>query len=437
MPEANAIGPGKRTKRRLRASIPANRIRRPIPRLLHQTDEAGVADIGTVAGGPVAYQKRIRPEMVEIVCRNIDVPRGGSVRLPVAPVESPEIGVDGMEKRTITYIGRGIECAAGGVTQYAVLSILLGAMLPATVSGHAHREEDIGPGAARIETSRRIEDETAAHALVRVARIVTGIAVHVRQVQRSLGRSIVVEHAERKLAVLLQRLEIRQFSDMALPAADGLRHVAEALRTARLARYPGLPGDRIPGSRQPRTRGSQPERSRGMVGKPVELVVDGVNGLVDIAVAEERTLLAGRGGLVILIFQVECVPFGRSGHPDGGIALTHEDVVVARQVVIADQDDAAPALIFADRTGGLTGKADFGPGRSLHRAAQHAVELDPLLADLDLGLPGTFGKSPPRRRFAPPARRGSDASAAKRRSTPFTGRDSVKATKKKFQCFCP
>ena len=96
-----------------------------------------------------------------------------------------------------------------------------------------------------------------------------------------------------------------------------------------------------------------------MVGKPVELVVDGVNGLVDIAVAEERTLLAGRGGLVILIFQVECVPFGRSGHPDGGIALTHEDVVVARQVVIADQDDAAPALIFADRTGGLTGKADF------------------------------------------------------------------------------
>ena len=30
-----------------------------------------------------------------------------------------------------------------------------------------------------------------------------------------------------------------------------------------------------------------------MVGKPVELVVDGVNGLVDIAVAEERTLLAG------------------------------------------------------------------------------------------------------------------------------------------------
>ncbi len=89
MPEANAIGPGKRTKRRLRASIPANRIRRPIPRLLHQTDEAGVADIGTVAGSPVAYQKRIRPEMVEIVCRNIDVPRGGSVRLPVAPVESP------------------------------------------------------------------------------------------------------------------------------------------------------------------------------------------------------------------------------------------------------------------------------------------------------------------------------------------------------------
>ena len=217
---------------------------------------------------------------------------------------------------------------------------------------------------------------------------------------------------------------------MALPAADGLRHVAEALRTARLARYPGLPGDRIPGSRQPRTRGSQPERSRGMVGKPVELVVDGVNGLVDIAVAEERTLLAGRGGLVILIFQVECVPFGRSGHPDGGIALTHEDVVVARQVVIADQDDAAPALIFADRAGGLIGKADFGPGRSLHRAAQHAVELDPLLADLDLGLPGTFGKSPPRRRFAPPARRRSDASAAKRRSTPFTGRDSVKATKK-------
>ena len=108
-----------------------------------------------------------------------------------------------MEKRTITYIGRGIECAAGGVTQYAVLSILLGAMLPAAVSGHAHREEDIGPGAARIETSRRIEDETAAHALVRVARIVIGIAVHVRQVQRSLGRSIVVEHAERKLAVLL------------------------------------------------------------------------------------------------------------------------------------------------------------------------------------------------------------------------------------------
>ena len=94
-----------------------------------------------------------------------------------------------------------------------------------------------------------------------------------------------------------------------------------------------------------------------MVGKPVELVVDGVNGLVDIAVAEERTLLAGRGGLVILIFQVECVPFGRSGHPDGGIALTHEDVVVARQVVIADQDDAAPALIFADRTGGLTGNS--------------------------------------------------------------------------------
>ena len=40
------------------------------------------------------------------------------------------------------------------------------------------------------------------------------------------------KHAERKLAVLLQRLEIRQFSDMALPAADGLRHVAEALRTA-------------------------------------------------------------------------------------------------------------------------------------------------------------------------------------------------------------
>ena len=125
---------------------------------------------------------------------------------------------------------------------------------------------------------------------------------------------------------------------------------------------------------------------------------------------------------MILIFQVECVPFGRSGHPDGGIALTHEDAVVTRQVVIADQDDAAPALIFADRTGGLTGKADFGPGRSLHRAAQHAVELDPLLADLDLGLPGTFGKFPPRRR--------SDASAAKRRSTPFTGRDSVKATKK-------
>lgn len=31
MPEANAIGPGKRTKRRLRASIPANRIRRPVP----------------------------------------------------------------------------------------------------------------------------------------------------------------------------------------------------------------------------------------------------------------------------------------------------------------------------------------------------------------------------------------------------------------------
>lgn len=120
----------------------------------------------------------------------------------------------------------------------------------------------------------------------------------------------------------------------------------------------------------------------------------------------------------------------RSGHPDGGIALTHEDAVVARQVVIADQDDAAPALIFADRAGGLIGKADFGPGRSLHRAAQHAVELDPLLADLDLGLPGTFGKSPPRRRFAPPARRRSDASAAKRRSTPFTGRDSVKATKK-------
>lgn len=84
-------------------------------------------------------------------------------------------------------------------------------------------------------------------------------------------------------------------------------------------------------------------------------------------------------------------------HPDGGIALTHEDVVVARQVVIADQDDAAPALIFADRTGGLTGKADFRTRVDpLHRAAQHAVELDPLLADLDLGLPGTFGKSPPR-----------------------------------------
>ena len=44
-----------------------------------------------------------------------------------------------------------------------------------------------------------------------------------------------------------------------------------------------------------------------MVGKPVELVVDGVNGLVDIAVAEERTLLAGRGGLVILIFQVDVI----------------------------------------------------------------------------------------------------------------------------------
>ena len=112
-----------------------------------------------------------------------------------------------------------------------------------------------------------------------------------------------------------------------------------------------------------------------------------------------------------------------------------QDAVVTRQVVIADQDDAAPALIFADRTGGLTGKADFGPGRSLHRAAQHAVELDPLLADLDLGLPGTFGKSPPRRRFALPARRRSDASAAKRRSTPFTGRDSVKATKKNFNAF--
>lgn len=80
---------------------------------------------------------------------------------------------------------------------------------------------------------------------------------------------------------------------------------------------------------------------------------------------------------MILIFQVECVPIWPIRPPrDGGIALTHEDAVVTRQVVIADQDDAAPALIFADRTGGLTGKADFGPGRSLHRAAQHAVELD-------------------------------------------------------------
>lgn len=141
-----------------------------------------------------------------------------------------------------------------------------------------------------------------------------------------------------------------------------------------------------------------------MVGEPVELVVDGIDGLVDVAEAEERTLLAGRGGLVILVIEVESVPFGRSGHLHGGIALTHEDAVVARQVVIADQDDAAPVLVLADRSGRLIGKADFGPGGSLHRTAQHAVEFDPLLADLDLGLPGAFGFEHriPRGRFVQP-----------------------------------
>ena len=305
---------------------------------------------------------------------------------------------------------RGIEVRCGRRNAIRRTFHSPGRNASATVSGHAHREEDISPGAARIETSRRIEDETAAHALVRVARIVTGIAVHVRQAQRSLGRSIVVEHAERKLAVLLQRLEIRQFSDMHFlpPMVCGMLLKPSELRDLLVIRV--CPGTAF------------------QVPVSPELVGASRNGVVAWSANRSNWLLTasmgwstlpygranpprGRGGLVILIFQVECVPFGRSGHPDGGIALTHEDVVVARQVVIADQDDAAPALIFADRTGGLTGKADFGPGRSLHRAAQHAVELDPLLADLDLGLPGTFGKSPPRRRSALPARRRSDASA--------------------------
>lgn len=127
-----------------------------------------------------------------------------------------------------------------------------------------------------------------------------------------------------------------------------------------------------------------------MILEIVEHVVDRVDGLGDVAVAEKRSLLARRLRFRVFVAQIETVPLGGACDLGGGVSLAHEDAVVAGIVVVTHQDDPETALVFGDRAVGLIGELDFGAGGSPCRTAQHTVDLYPLFADFDRGVPGTL-----------------------------------------------
>ena len=71
-----------------------------------------------------------------------------------------------------------------------------------------------------------------------------------------------------------------------------------------------------------------------MVLEIVEYVIGRVDGLVEIAEAEQRPLLARRLRFRVVVAKIETVPFGIARDLVGSVALTNEDPVVAGVVVI-------------------------------------------------------------------------------------------------------
>ena len=136
-----------------------------------------------------------------------------------------------------------------------------------------------------------------------------------------------------------------------------------------------------------RLQGSQIELGRRMVLEIVEHVVGRVDGLVEIAEAEQRPLLARRLRFRVVVAKIETVPFGIARDLGGSVALTDEDPVVAGVIVVTYQNDPVPALIRADGAVRLVGEPDFGPGGSFGPASEHAVDPDPVAAGLDFSLP--------------------------------------------------
>lgn len=120
--------------------------------LFHQTHETGVAYICLcfLACTPVASQKGIVSELVEIVRGHVYVPCRDTVLFLVEPVDRPEISGDGVEHRAVMDIRGGIERSAGGIAQYAELAALLCAVLAPSVSGDSDREEQVGAFAAEF-----------------------------------------------------------------------------------------------------------------------------------------------------------------------------------------------------------------------------------------------------------------------------------------------
>ena len=131
-----------------------------------------------------------------------------------------------------------------------------------------------------------------------------------------------------------------------------------------------------------RLQGSQIELGRRMVLEIVEHVVGRVDGLVEIAEAEQP-LLARRLRFRVVVAKIETVPFGIARDLGGSVALTDEDPVVAGVIVVTYQNDPVPALIRADGAVRLVGEPDFGPGGSFGPASEHAVDPDPVAAGVN------------------------------------------------------
>ena len=170
-------------------------------------------------------------------------------------------------------------------------------------------------------------------------------------------------------------------------AVDGLFAVAESFRSAGPVRDLRFSRDLGPCPLLFRFQGSQIELGRRMVLEIVEYVVGRVDGLVEIAEAEQRPLLARRLRFRVVVAKIETVPFGIARDLVGSVALTDEDPVVAGVVVITHQNDPVPALIRVDRAVRLVGETDLGPGGSFGPPSEYAVDPDPVAAGLDFSLP--------------------------------------------------